>query len=520
MNEIINHSLVNWSRGQFALTVMFHFIFVPLTLGLSIMVAMMETRYYQTKDEVWKKISHFWMTLFGINFAIGVATGIIMEFQFGTNWANYSWIVGDIFGAPLAIEGLAAFFLEATFFAVIFFGREKVSRRFYLTSAWMVAIGSNLSALWILVANGWMQYPVGTTFNLDLARFEMTDFMEVVLSPVAISKFIHTVSSGLVTAALFVLGISSYYLLKKRHILFAKKSALFAAAFGLISTLGVISTGDHAAHYVAQTQPMKLAAMEGMFHGEEGAGLTVFGIFNHKKELKDDQPNYYLEVKIPYLLSYLGYRDLHAFVPGIEDLVYGNTQYKVMSVKEKMVSGKKAVSSVQDYNRARKAGDENAMLRAKAAFEENGQYLGYGYLETPEEAVPPLALTVHSFHLMVALGSFFVVLFLAFLILGKMNKLDHFKIPLYAGLFSLPLGFLSCQLGWIVAEVGRQPWAIQDILPVKIAATDIATSHVQLTFWLFFVLFTILFSAELKIMLSQIKKGPESLDGKGGHHAV
>ncbi|MDD4648450.1 MAG: cytochrome ubiquinol oxidase subunit I, partial [Desulfoplanes sp.] len=275
MLEQIDWSQVNWARAQFALTAMFHWIFVPLTLGLSFLLAFFESLYVKTGNKQWKRITKFWMGLFAVNFTIGIATGLILEFEFGTNWANYSWMVGDIFGAPLAAEGIFAFFIEATFFAVMFFGWNRVSTKFHLFSTWMVAIGSNLSALWILVANGWMQYPVGMAFNADTARFEMQNFWEILFSPTAIGKFTHTTSSGFLLGSLFVLCISSWFLLKKRHLDMAKKSIVVASVFGLLASIFVIFTGDEAAYTSARVQPMKLAAMEGLYKGETNAGLIM-----------------------------------------------------------------------------------------------------------------------------------------------------------------------------------------------------------------------------------------------------
>jgi len=276
--ENIDFSLVNWSRAQFALTAMYHWLFVPLTLGLSFIVAFMETLYVRTGNPEWKRITKFWMSIFGINFAIGVATGIILEFEFGTNWSNYSWFVGDIFGAPLAIEGIMAFFLESTFIAVMFFGWNKVSKKFHLLSTWLVAIGSNLSALWILVANAWMQNPAGMRFNPDTARNEMVDFWEVLFSPVAINKFLHTISSGYVLASVFVMGVSAWYLLKNREHLFAKRSIVVASVFGLITSVFIVLTGDGSARNIAQFQPMKFAAMENLYVGQQNAPLVAIGI--------------------------------------------------------------------------------------------------------------------------------------------------------------------------------------------------------------------------------------------------
>ena len=351
MDELV--SLVDWSRGQFALTAMYHWIFVPITLGLTIMIAIMLTRYYKTGNEEWKTMTKFWMKLFIINFVVGVATGIILEFEFGTNWSNYSWFVGDIFGAPLAIEGILAFFMEATFIAVMIFGWDRVSKKFHLVSTWLVAIGSNLSALWILIANAWMQYPAGTVFNPATARNEMINFWDVALSPVAINKFLHATTSSYIVAALFVISVSSWYLLKKRNLFMAKKSMLIAAIFGLISSIMVIFTGDGSAYQVAQKQPMKLAAMEGLYQGKSQAGLVAIGILNPKKDITNDEKPYYFKIEIPYLLSFLSNRDVNSFVPGIEDLIYGNEEQNIMSAEEKMARGRVAIQTLQEYQNAK-----------------------------------------------------------------------------------------------------------------------------------------------------------------------
>jgi len=316
--EILNASLVNWSRAQFAMTAAYHWLFVPLTLGLGVMMAIMETNYVRTGDEKWRKTAKFWQTIFGINFAIGVATGIILEFQFGTNWSNYSWFVGDIFGAPLAIEAIVAFFLEATFISIMFFGWNRVSKKAHLTATWLTILGATLSAYWILVANAWMQYPVGMNFNPDTVRNEMTDFWAVALSPVAVNKFFHAVLSGWGLGASFVVGVGSWYLLKKRHVDFALKSIKMGAAFGFISFILLAVTGDGSAYQVAQKQPMKLASMEGLYKGKTGAGMVAFGILNPNKQAYNDSIDpYYFKIELPKLLSLLGYRDIDAFVPGI-----------------------------------------------------------------------------------------------------------------------------------------------------------------------------------------------------------
>lgn len=505
MEDLI--STVDWSRAQFALTALYHFLFVPLTLGLSFMLAFMETLYVKTGNPEWKRITKFWLRLFAVNFAIGVATGIIMEFEFGTNWANYSWFVGDIFGAPLAIEGLFAFFLEATFFAVMFFGWDRVSKKFHLFSTWMVALGSNLSAFWILVANGWMQHPVGTAFNHETLRNEMINFAEVALSPVGISKFLHTVGGGYITSALFVLGISAYFMLKNKHFQMAKKSFIVAASFGFLSSIFVLFSGDESAYQVAQKQPMKLAAMEGLYKGEVNAGIVAMGILTPDKKPGDEKEPFIVQFQAPYLLGLMATRGINNFTPGIDDLVYGNEKFNIPSAQSKIDSGKIALNALENIKLASEKNDEKSILENRKILDENMHNFGYGYLDKPEDIVPPVGLTFYSFHVMVALGSYFIVLFLTTLYLSMANRIEKYKKLLWACVFSIPLGYVACEAGWIVAEVGRQPWAIQDLMPVGIAATNLASVNVKLSFLLFVVLFTALFIAEIKIMLKQIKIG-------------
>ena len=500
---------VDWSRAQFALTALYHFLFVPLTLGLSFIVAFMESLYVATGKQEWLKITKFWLRLFGINFAIGVATGIIMEFEFGTNWANYSWFVGDIFGAPLAIEGLLAFFLEATFFAVMFFGWDRVSKKFHLLSTWLVAIGSNLSAYWILIANAWMQNPVGTSFNPDTMRNEMSNFLDIALSHFGVAKFLHTVGGGYITAALFVLGISAFYMLKNKDFALAKKSFIVAASFGMLSSLFVLFSGDESAYQVAQKQPMKLAAMEGLYKGEVNAGIVAAGVLNPSKLPGDDKEPFLFEIKAPYALGLMATRGLDNFTPGIDDLVFGNEKFGIEGADKKIEKGKIALQVLKDYKLAKDANDTAAMQQAREILfgDQNMQNLGYGYLDDAKQIVPPVALTFYSFHVMVALGSYFILLFFVTLFLAMRKNLAEYKKILWLCVFSIPLGYVACEAGWIVAEVGRQPWAIQDLMPVGVAATSLAGTNIMTSFALFAVLFTVLFVAEIKIMLKQIKIG-------------
>jgi cytochrome bd ubiquinol oxidase subunit I len=509
MTHHFDPSLVDWSRAQFALTAIYHWLFVPLTLGLSFIVAIMETLYVRTGNEEWKKITKFWMTLFGINFAIGVATGIILEFEFGTNWSNYSWFVGDIFGAPLAVEGIMAFFLESTFIAVMFFGWNKVSKKFHLLSSWLTAIGANLSALWILVANSWMQYPVGMHFNPDTARNEMTDFWSVLFSPVAINKFLHTVMSGYVVAAVFVIGISSWYLIKNRDIRFAKLSIMVAAVFGLIVSLCIIITGDQSARLMANHQPMKFAAMENLHEGRKKAPLVVFGLLRNNNSEALSKEDFALKLEIPNFLSSMAFLDANAYVPGIKDIAEGNTEHSIMSVNEKIGKGKVAIQALKDYNIAKKAKDTSMMALSLSALKTNYSYFGYGYLSEAQQTVPPVKMTFYSFRMMVALGFWFVILFILALIYLFRDRLNSKRWFLRAAILSIPLAYLASQFGWIVTEVGRQPWVIQDLMPTLTAVSNINTGSVKITFILFAVTFTVLLIAEIKIMVKQIKIGPK-----------
>jgi cytochrome bd ubiquinol oxidase subunit I len=509
--EHVDFSLVDWSRAQFALTAMYHWLFVPLTLGLSFIVAFMESIYVRTGNPEWKRATKFWMTLFGINFAIGVATGIILEFEFGTNWSNYSWFVGDIFGAPLAVEGIMAFFLESTFIAVMFFGWNKVSKKVHLISTWLVAIGSNLSALWILVANSWMQHPAGMKFNPETARNEMINFWEVLFSPVAINKFLHTISSGYILASVFVIGISAWYLLKNREHKFAKRSILVASVFGVLTSIFVIVTGDGSARTMAKYQPMKFAAMENLYTGQQSAPLAVIGLL--KKDKTDPgvkKEDFRFKIEIPNMLSYMAFLDPNAYVPGIHDLVDGNAEHNILSFKERSEKGKIAILSLADYKNSKKAGNDSLANEALKSFEANYQHFGYGYYEgrNIQELVPSVPTTFYSFRIMVGLGFHFLALFIVILILTLKDKIEKKRFILYTALWTIPLAYIASELGWSVAEVGRQPWVIQDIMPTIAAVSQLKAGSVQITFWMFFIIFTGLLIAEIKIMTTQIKKGP------------
>lgn len=509
-------SVVDWSRAQFALTAMYHWLFVPLTLGLGMIVAIMETIYLRKKSERWLKITKFWMTLFGINFALGVATGIILEFEFGTNWSNYSWFVGDIFGAPLAIEGLFAFFMESTFIAVMFFGWNKVSPRFHLAATWLTAIGATISALWILVANGWMQYPAGMRFDPAQMRNVMDNFWAVAFSPVAINKFFHAVTSGWALSGAFVVGVAGWFLLKKRNVAMALDSIKVGGSFGLVGLLLTMMTGHGSAVEVSRYQPMKLAAMEGLYDGNCGQSIVAFGILNPDKTVDNDEDPFLMEISVPKGLSMLiDWRNPDAFVPGINDLISGRRlspdgqPEQALSYHERIARGREAHEALRRFDAAMASNDTAAMNAARAEIDRTYDSFGYGYLNSPAEAVPPVALTFYSFHIMVMTGGL-LLLVLALVVFAAFRKrglLDNTKWMPWVMMLMIPVAYICSQSGWIVAEVGRQPWIIQDIMPAKAAISSIPVTSVQLTFWLFAAVFTALLAAEISIMLKQISKG-------------
>lgn len=512
-------SSVDWSRAQFALTAIYHWLFVPLTLGLALIMGIMETCYYRTRKRFWKDTARFWQKLFGINFAMGVATGIILEFEFGTNWSNYSWFVGDIFGAPLAIEGIAAFFLEATFVTVMFFGWRKVSPGFHLASTWLTGFGATLSAWWILVANAWMQYPVGCEFNPDTMRNEMTSFADVALSPFAIDKFCHTVTSAWIIGALFTVAVGCYYLMKKREEKLAVESIKIGAAVGLAASLLAAHTGDGSAYRVASVQPMKLAAMEALYDGGTDVGLTAVAWVN-----PFEQPDYAkggeppLRINIPYGLSFLATRDIHGFVPGINDIIKGGYKQPdgttALSLEEKMNRGQQAVDALARYREMKKNGAPekagDSISAVLSALKENMPYFGYGYVGEAEHIVPFIPVCFWAFRAMVGLGALFILFFAVALFSAYRRDICRMKWLHVVALALLPLGYIASEAGWIVAEFGRQPWTIQDMLPTWVAVSDIGAGSVMLTFFIFLVLFTVLLAVEISILCKAIKKGPKT----------
>jgi len=502
----MSDTLVELSRWQFALTAMFHFIFVPLTLGLSFLLAIMESVYVMTGKEIYKRMTQFWGKLFGINFALGVATGLTMEFQFGMNWSYYSHYVGDIFGAPLAIEGLMAFFLESTFVGLFFFGWGKLSKVKHLMATWLVAIGSNLSALWILIANGWMQYPVGAEFNHESMRMEMTSFADVIFNPVAQVKFVHTVSAGYVTGAMFVLAISSYYLLKNMHIAFARRSFAIAASFGLAATLSVIVLGDESGYELGDVQKVKLAAIEAEYDTHPApAPFTLIGIPNDETQSVD------YAVQIPWLMGIIATRSLDEEVQGIK-------QHKIEH-RERILSGVQAYQVLDDIRKGT-ANDEQ-----KALFEAHKHDLGYALLLQPfanditqpnetaidravDYSIPPVAPLFWSFRLMVACGFIMLIIFATAFYYSAKHKITKPRWLLKLAFWSLPLPWIASEAGWFVAEFGRQPWSIAEVLPVHASVSNLTVAEVITTLILYTLFYGVMFIVGFYLMKRFAKAGP------------
>tara|TARA_R110002095_G_scaffold216191_1_gene212420 strand:- start:981 stop:2504 length:1524 start_codon:yes stop_codon:yes gene_type:complete len=500
-------SALDLSRIQFGMTAMYHFLFVPLTLGLSFILAIMESVYVMTGKTIWRDMTKFWGILFGINFAMGVCTGVPLEFQFGTNWAYYSQYVGDIFGSLLAIEGLMAFFLEATFIGLFFFGWNKLSKIGHLIVTWLVAFGSNFSALWILVANGWMQNPVGSHFNPDTMRMELTSFYDVLFNPVAQAKFVHTVSAGYVTGAMFVLSISAFYLLRKKHVEFAKRSMTVAASFGLAAALSVVVLGDESGYTVSQGQRMKLAAMEALWETHEAPSpLTIFGIPD-QKNMKTDY-----EISMPWVLGIIATRTFDQKVPGIKDLL--------IEAQQRIKGGIKAYTALQEI----RSNATNAHAREK--LKANSHNLGYALLlkrytddvenasdELIEKAalstVPNVPVLFWSFRLMVAMGLFMIGLFSVAFYLCSRHRAHTNKTFLSIAIISLPVPWLAIECGWLLAEHGRQPWTIDGILPTFLSGSSITSGQVWTTLIAFISFYTILLIVDIILMRKYIKMGPE-----------
>jgi len=506
---MISESVVDLSRLQFAMTALYHFLFVPLTLGMTFLLAIMESVYVMTGKQVYKDMTRFWGKLFGINFALGVTTGLTMEFQFGTNWAYYSHYVGDIFGAPLAIEGMMAFFLESTFIGLFFFGWDRLSRVQHLTVTWLVAIGSNMSALWILIANGWMQNPVGAEFNFTTMRMELTSFSDLLFNPVAQVKFVHTVASGYVTGAIFVLAISSWYLLKGRDTGFARRSFAIASAFGMASILSVIVLGDESGYEIGDVQKTKLAAIEAEWETEPApAAFTLFGLPNQAEQRTD------YAVKIPYVMGIIATRSVDKQVTGIKDLVSehqarirnGMVAYDLLG---KLRAGDKSQQTLTAFNDVKKDLGYGLLLKkyTDKVVDANEQQIHQAALDS----IPHVASIFWTFRLMVLSGVLMLLLFAcAFWASARKNESSKRWLLKWA-LLSLPLPWIATQTGWWVAEHGRQPWSIGEVLPVHLSASTLSSGDVLGSILALVGFYTVLLIIEMYLMIKFARLGPSSL---------
>lgn len=501
--------IVDLSRFQFAITAMYHFLFVPLTLGLAFLLAIMESLYVMTDKQIYKDMTKFWGKLFGINFALGVATGLTMEFQFGTNWAYYSHYVGDIFGAPLAIEAMMAFFLESTLVGMFFFGWDRLSKRQHLTVTWLTAIASSFSAMWILVANAWMQNPVGAEFNFESMRMEMVSFSEVVFNPVAQVKFVHSVGAGYTTGAIFVLGISAYYLLKGRDVAFARRSFAIAASFGIAGILSVIVLGDESGYELGDVQKVKLAAIEAEWHTEPApASFTAFGFPNQETMTTD------YAIKIPYLMGIIATRSLDKQVTGIHELIdehevrirNGMIAYGVL---EKLRAGEKTPENIHAFDMVKN--DLGFGLLLKVHTPNVVDATEAQIKQAAKDSIPQVAPLFWSFRIMVACG--FAMLFIIGMAFYQTcrQKIDEKRWVLKLAVLSIPLPWIASEAGWFVAEYGRQPWAVGEILPVHMAVSNLQASDIIISIVMVIILYTLFLVAEVFLMVKYIRQGPSSL---------
>ena len=506
---MISEAVVDLSRLQFAMTALYHFLFVPLTLGMTFILALMESVYVMTGKEVYKDMVKFWGKLFGINFALGVTTGLTMEFQFGTNWAYYSHYVGDIFGAPLAIEGLMAFMLESTFIGIFFFGWDRLTKLQHLMVTWLVALGSNLSALWILVANGWMQHPVGAEFNFETMRMELVSFGELLFNPVAQVKFVHTVASGYVTGAVFVLAISSYYLLKKRDLGFARRSFAVAAGFGMASILAVLLLGDESGYHVGEVQKVKLAAIESEWETHPApASFTLIGIPNQAEQRTD------FAIKIPFALGLIATRSIDEKVPGLKELIATNEGrirkgMEAYGLLEKLRGGEKTEANISAFNAVK--GDLGYGLLLKkytpAVVDATDEQIKKAALDT----VPNVPSLFWTFRVMVFAGLAMLGLFIFALYFSLKGTYESKPWLLKWAFYSLPLPWLATQTGWYVAEHGRQPWTVAEVLPTHLSASSLTTGDLWGSLFALIGFYSVLLIAEMYLMIRFARLGPSSL---------
>ena len=505
---MIDSTVVELSRWQFAVTALYHYLFVPLTLGLSFFIAAVETVYVTTGRAIYREMAEFWSKLFVINMALGIATGLTMEFEFGTNWSFYSGFVGDIFGAPLAIEGLMAFFMESTFVGLMIFGWKRLTKVQHLLVTYLVAFGTNLSALWILIANSFMQNPVGAKFNPVTMRMELSSFSELIFSHDAQAKFVHTSIAGYVTAAIFVTGISAFYMYRNRHMAMARRSFRMAALFGVLATAGVITLGDALGFVGGQAQPSKLAAMEAMW--ETAPAPAPFNVIAWPSQ--DEKRNRF-EVQVPYVLTPLLTHTMTQEVPGVDRIE--------ADAARRIANGIPAVAALKVLS------SDPTNADALARFNAHQSDLGYGFLvkryaadqdvekATPadiqkaaNDAVPNVFAMFWSFRVMVGLGLLMLAYFVLAVIYSVRNDVQHKRWFLRLAPWMIPVPFIANEFGWLTAEIGRQPWTVYGLLPTWMSASSHSVGYMVFSLIGFVALYTVFIVIEMFLMVKFIKKGP------------
>jgi cytochrome d ubiquinol oxidase subunit I len=506
---MINATVVELSRWQFAATALYHFLFVPLTLGMSFLLAAMETVYFTTGKKIYRDMTQFWGKLFLINFALGVATGLTMEFEFGTNWSFYSSFVGDIFGAPLAIEGLMAFFMESTFVGLMVFGWQRLSKGQHLIVTYLVALGSNLSALWILVANGFMQDPQGAHFNPITMRMELSNFAALIFNNDAQAKFVHTTIAGYVTAAIFVAGISAWYMLRGKHTEIAKRSFRMATLFGVLATAGVITLGDALGFVGGNAQPSKLAAMEAMWQTDPAPAPFNVAAWPSQSEQRNTW-----SLQIPYVLTPLLTHTMTKEVPGIQEIK--------AQAAERVRNGIPAVEALKILSK------DPTNAQALAQFKAHEQDLGFGFLvqryapnedasqatdaniaQAANDTIPAVAAIFWTFRIMVAFGLLMLAYFIMAVIYTLRNDVERHRWFLKLAPWMIPIPFLACEMGWLVAELGRQPWTVYEMLPTWMSASTHSVAYMVFSLTGFVLLYSIFIAVEMYLMVKFIRKGPD-----------
>jgi cytochrome d ubiquinol oxidase subunit I len=510
---------VDWSLALFVMMALLHWVFVPLTLGLAPVIAITKSISFSTGDDGWEKLTRFWMRIFLVNFVASLTTGLVLKLEYTDVWSDYSWFTGSFFTFSMTLEGILAFLLQGGMVTLMFYGLKRYRKGVNLIIAWGVAIVVNVSVVWQLATNAWMQNPTGFTFNPQTARLEVDSISTILFNPTTVNKILHTVTSSYLLSGIVILGIGSWFLLKGREITFAKRSILVGSTFGFLMGIMMVFTGDGSSREVARTQPMKFAAMQGLYEGQQNAPLIAIGLFERPQTPDDLNPaEFRLKIEIPNMLSYLAFLDPRAFVPGIRDLVRGNENQGIPSYFERMERGRVAIEAITGYKDAVKHFDNELAAELRSNFkdeywmERHFNNLGYGYFEDPRDLIPNIPVTFYAFHLMILLGIHFMIMLglsIGFMYVRKLIKRRWF---LRLSILTVPFVYVAFIAGWTLSELGRQPWVIQDLMPKYAALSEIQPASMEFQFWFFAILFATLSAAVLYIFIKQIKLGPGNDD--------